>query len=604
MIFSAGELVTSVAKRTSCRIMQPKYNETLRDGIAAGNFTKMGRVNPHSCALRCCQDRSCDLAFSVDQVCYHVSCKSIELCRTKPARNSGHQTVVAFVKREPSVEDEKQITQNQSSVREYPTMADTRRAGSGVQALDVRANSTERHSNSFHGKIGDDHARRTFALTSNQDSKGHGDYKQAKDDPVATLSTGKRAQKASRKSYKSIKPHKGYHQNITFTKASDVSTQLDEDVGGSNRLPAGFFTSSQTRDHSSDPGDASDTSLGSLGSSFHSQAQGINPGVTSESSNDVEQLGNGSCTARQVLRNVTLRSGIKSGQFRNYGVVGDMSACVEHCCAQDNCDVAFMIGPKCYAVHCFNVSLCRVKAAHSASLNPRLAYVSRTSVVNSDRHRSGLDLRVRSRAKSPVVLPKPAHPSHTAGKSSPACPSRPVLNDVMLSGGRKAGKLKLRAISGDIHNCVNICCGSPSCDAAWLLGRYCYSVECYSRDKCKPVRSGDSSIRSQLSLISRKHDQTGSESKPNAKHDEHTCASSQLIWLSFQSDNKFPVSRRPSLKVCTIRSITSQHVTRWRHKMSCLLDWRFRSTANLLKFRFQFLSDRLHSAQTINGRNW
>lgn len=40
----------------------------------------------------------------------------------------------------------------------------------------------------------------------------------------------------------------------------------------------------------------------------------------------------------------------------------------------------------------------------------------------------------------------------------------------------------------DTELCVQRCCDQRSCDLVAWIGEHCYSVSCFSRDLCKPVR--------------------------------------------------------------------------------------------------------------------
>ena len=61
---------------------------TLFGGIDAGNFTDLGQQsNMEECIGQCCKQTRCDVAFMLDNECYGVTCKSKQLCGTKPAKN-------------------------------------------------------------------------------------------------------------------------------------------------------------------------------------------------------------------------------------------------------------------------------------------------------------------------------------------------------------------------------------------------------------------------------------------------------------------------------------------------------------------------------------
>ena len=197
------------------------------------------------------------------------------------------------------------------------------------------------------------------------------------------------------------------------------------------------------------------------------------------------------CRARRILRKVTLRSGLKSGDFSEYGQVPDINACVKHCCEQQTCDVSLLLNKHCYTLHCYKPELCKIMPSHHDSkLEPELAFVTRSA--NSDEPNT----RVKKKA------------SFSNGGT---CPHGAIFSDVSLKGGHMAGKFELLTGAKDMRSCIQKCCASSSCQVAWLLGDHCYSVACY--DKCITVKKQSSSIRSQLTLLTRKSQTPGNDSK-------------------------------------------------------------------------------------------
>lgn len=73
---------------------------------------------------------------------------------------------------------------------------------------------------------------------------------------------------------------------------------------------------------------------------------------------------------------MTLRGGIKSGNFTDKGVVKNMDECSAFCCADEKCNVAFLIRDNCFLVSCKDYNSCQVKPALSEYYHPRLAYVN------------------------------------------------------------------------------------------------------------------------------------------------------------------------------------------------------------------------------------
>ena len=67
----------------------------------------------------------------------------------------------------------------------------------------------------------------------------------------------------------------------------------------------------------------------------------------------------GSCGESEIQQNVTLKGGIHAGYFRKLAQYVAMKLCVELCCEEKGCDVAFMTGRNCYGVQCFSEEQCQ-----------------------------------------------------------------------------------------------------------------------------------------------------------------------------------------------------------------------------------------------------
>ena len=195
------------------------------------------------------------------------------------------------------------------------------------------------------------------------------------------------------------------------------------------------------------------------------------------------------CSAAKILHKVTFRSGLKSGDFSDYGEVSDMNACVKHCCAQKSCDVSLLLNNHCYTLHCYKPELCKTIPAHRSPLESKVAFVVRQSSAD----------RSKTRVKK------------TSSSSRGFCPHGAVFRDVSLKGGKKAGRFQILAGARDMRSCIQKCCGNPKCQVAWLLGDHCYSVACY--DKCITVKKSPGRIHSQLTLLTRKPQQLGNDSE-------------------------------------------------------------------------------------------
>ena len=73
---------------------------------------------------------------------------------------------------------------------------------------------------------------------------------------------------------------------------------------------------------------------------------------------------------------MTLRGGIKAGNFTDKGVVKNMEECSAFCCADEQCNVAFLIRDNCFLVACKDYDSCKMKPALSEYYRPRMAFVN------------------------------------------------------------------------------------------------------------------------------------------------------------------------------------------------------------------------------------
>ena len=76
----------------------------------------------------------------------------------------------------------------------------------------------------------------------------------------------------------------------------------------------------------------------------------------------------------------------------------------------------------------------------------------------------------------------------SAGNSLICKNSRVYLNST-LKGGFKAGNYTNYGRVVDMSQCIKLCCGNPQCNAALMLERNCFFVECRNDDGCQPVKA-------------------------------------------------------------------------------------------------------------------
>ena len=119
---------------------------------------------------------------------------------------------------------------------------------------------------------------------------------------------------------------------------------------------------------------------------------------------------------------VTLRGGLKAGNFTDVGQVDNMVICTKLCCVAEKCNLAMMINQSCFLVSCYTMELCQAIKAISTKYQPSVAYVMR---------RTGeLQSETGKRTKSLAILSKRRKINLKASHNKQHLLSSPVLESV------------------------------------------------------------------------------------------------------------------------------------------------------------------------------
>lgn len=231
-----------------------------------------------------------------------------------------------------------------------------------------------------------------------------------------------------------------------------------------------------------------------------------------------------SCYPTKIHSSVSLQYGPDSGDFYDYGEIGNAEECIDLCCEDKQCDVAFMIGKTCYTVSCITFQKCRmVPASKNAKLTSKLAYVVKKSDKEKDtklnivrqhevylRQQLAKEKELQERL---LLASMPEADSNIPESLTKSCKYSTIKKDHTLVGGSKAGIFNYRGKTPGFQACLDLCCTDLFCDAAFLLGRKCYSVQCYRNNSCegKPVKTGN--LHSILAFVDRPDDFDINESK-------------------------------------------------------------------------------------------
>ena len=87
------------------------------------------------------------------------------------------------------------------------------------------------------------------------------------------------------------------------------------------------------------------------------------------------------CFQTSVENNVTLKGGLRAGNFTAVGHVENIDACARLCCVREDCDLALMVNRHCFMVRCLKKEQCRSTPVVNQQFRTQIARVNRTKVV-------------------------------------------------------------------------------------------------------------------------------------------------------------------------------------------------------------------------------
>eukprot|EP00795_Rhopilema_esculentum_P005312 gene5312-481_t len=200
------------------------------------------------------------------------------------------------------------------------------------------------------------------------------------------------------------------------------------------------------------------------------------------------------CTHIDQKKNVTLRGGITSGKFTKHGIVKSLQTCIDACCQDPACNVAFMPGRICYTVQCFSEKLCEsipANPSQAANGSVQISHIVRGGGTGDDvdefRTKFGIN-KNRSKKKDVCV------------------PSRVAYN-YTLAGGRFAGEMMDLGPVVDPKDCAQKCCDHVSCEVVQISRGRCFAFGCYTKELCQSKRiEGNPTNDSTLIYMNKRND--------------------------------------------------------------------------------------------------
>ncbi|XP_066922325.1 uncharacterized protein [Clytia hemisphaerica] len=193
------------------------------------------------------------------------------------------------------------------------------------------------------------------------------------------------------------------------------------------------------------------------------------------------------CPTNEIMYNMKLSGGLHAGRFTDIGRVRSIKTCVRYCCGDaTECDLAFMLGKRCYLVKCYNEEKCSPLPASDYSFEQKMAFVSPW---------------LFDKRKKIMKVPSGLQQHHLQ------CTQSKVYEKSKLFGGNDAGKFTHVGKVGKMHICSKMCCENHDCDLAYMFGKDCFLVKCYSEKGCRVVpdedlrKSTDSSLDKQIQYV-------------------------------------------------------------------------------------------------------
>ena len=406
-----SEVVTPVIKMISlCSHGPSYYGVTLLGGFRAGHFVSHGRVdNMQACIKKCCANQECDLAFMVKEDCYSVICYHMSLCRSVRAQHiRKYKPRIAHIWRGSNDEKERE----NGHAKKGP-MSRMHVKSTGKSSLALVNNKEE-------DRIAENDK---FRATSRQHTKPTGNSKLASVNRQEQESVTRKATSFPMShNRKTTKPRKHQmteaHQHKDREPERPISTNVVEshistNMSSSHSVTGKIFGVNRTLEENSqrenqernsqrsinhpttkadmtqlatptksnkEDSQVRQKSKSATNSTRHMHSLDLkeaNSTVYKDANNPRLQNSNSACPHSATKHNVGLRHGLKTGKFSYIGELSDMRKCLDTCCHDPDCDIAFMLDQSCYTVNCMNESVCHSVSYHHHQYTTKAVFVVR-----------------------------------------------------------------------------------------------------------------------------------------------------------------------------------------------------------------------------------
>ena len=258
------------------------------------------------------------------------------------------------------------------------------------------------------------------------------------------------------------------------------------------------------------------------------------------------------CSPSFILSGVELNGGIKSGPSKSLGNVTNIQECVQKCCTVPDCTVAYTEDSVCYAIRCLNKNICQSKMSTTPSKSvgyvvrngwslfaseqlalrgaaffatekpepiPETTLTTSTATINTTI--ATTSTRPNTTTSTPPITTIPPNISVDISAITPPdsrnqnqknmlnqteCRSNGTMSDHRFVAGMKAGIFTDHgeaADTDDIEACVKYCCMDKLCDVAYMVGRRCYTLQCFSPQTCRTFAAPNFFLNPTMAFIVR-----------------------------------------------------------------------------------------------------
>ena len=379
------QVMTPVIKMISlCSHGPSYYGVTLLGGIRAGHFVSHGRVdNMQACIKKCCANHECDLAFMVKEDCYSVICYHKSLCQSVRAQHiKKYKPRIAHIWRGSNKENER-VTGHVRS--RQPSRKPMKSTGEGKLAIVKHKDEKSVTRNAVSRPMSQNRTKMTKARKQKMTQPRHYKEKVARKQ-VSTNDFDSHLSSSMSNFHSSTDERSRLNETQRLTQKSYSRTSQGHTASKTLVIKLSTPTESSKKDSR-----IAKESIKATISTRQSNLLGLKEANftvykdTSSEKYPVEKKSNSTCPHSAIERNVGLRHGLKTGTFSYIGELFDIERCLDVCCQEPDCDIAFMLDLSCYTVNCTNESVCQSVPYHQHQYSTKAVFVLR----RFNRHKFG-----------------------------------------------------------------------------------------------------------------------------------------------------------------------------------------------------------------------